>query len=820
MSAKVYKVGLIGYGGFGQFLHHCWSQLDQVRVIAIADEDLFKMEGLDSLKTYTQWQDILEEELDIISVVTPPHKHSSIAIACLKAGHNVLIEKPLAIEVSEAQEIIAVRNDTKGVAGIDFMMRFNPLLITLKRFMQQGVFGQLRRVVVENYAQDSTLPQSHWFWNRSYSGGILIEHGVHFIDLIHFLCDNQPVEISGLKHNRNPQQEDRIMANILYDDGVIATHYHAFSRPGFFETTHIKLAFDLADLELHGWIPINADVRVLVNADTKSILLKDPLFSFSHTVPLDQVRDESRPSGWGQSDDEAPNLKSTICSGGIRYAIDEMISGQLLTNQTKKEVYTKSVQQCLLDVLRKTVDQDHSLTVPLEAGLKSLKVAVAATESARTGKKMIYILWPLLIISLFFMRCTSPVNISVNELINTAHLDHLYEEIQVENTPMGAIWIYSESPDYHLVGDEDEGFTCVDDVARALVFYTKQYSTTPTKKGLARINSLTEFLLFMQAENGYFYNFLLPGPKVNTTHQNSKPKANWWTWRAFWALSEVALIQEESIAALQNRCLTAMDYLMQNMERFCLQPEELIFFEGVAIPKCLTEIGSDQVAVLMMALGNYYRIVPSESIKSLLLRLGDLLVGVSFGNEHMPPHYAFMSWKNHWHAWGNLQAYALLYTGRTLSHNAFIQAGLNEVQHFYPFVMEQGFISSFSVIAEAQQVSVHEIKSFGQIAYGIRPMVYAALEAYKITGKVEYAVSAGELATWLFGNNPAGQPMYDPATGRTYDGIESPVSVNINSGAESTIEGLLMLQAVWKVPAAREVLDSYINTKKIKGSDG
>ncbi|MDV7402939.1 hypothetical protein RZS08_66560, partial [Arthrospira platensis SPKY1] len=104
-----------------------------------------------------------------------------------------------------------------------------------------------------------------------------------------------------------------------------------------------------------------------------------------------------------------------------------------------------------------------------------------------------------------------------------------YEEVTLDGATLGAVWIYCEAPDYHLVADDDEGFTCVDDVARALVFYCRQYAADPAPEVLDKIRSMTEFLLFMQADNGYFYNFLLPGPKINRTHQNSRAVANWWS---------------------------------------------------------------------------------------------------------------------------------------------------------------------------------------------------------------------------------------------------------------------------------------------------
>ncbi len=185
----LFNIALIGYGGFGKFLHHHWSQLENARVVAVADEDAQKMQGLSpEIRTYTDWRRLLEDkDIDLVAIVTVPNSHEMIASACMEAGKHVLIEKPLATTLSDAQKIVRTRDRTHAVAGIDFMMRFNPLIRELQQFTRLEMFGKLRRVDVENYAQDEQLPPEHWFWDRNISGGILVEHGVHFIDLVHFL---------------------------------------------------------------------------------------------------------------------------------------------------------------------------------------------------------------------------------------------------------------------------------------------------------------------------------------------------------------------------------------------------------------------------------------------------------------------------------------------------------------------------------------------------------------------------------------------------------------------------------------------------------
>ncbi len=381
---RVFNIGIIGYGGFGKFLHHAWRQIDNVRVVSVADKIVNKIEGLTEVNAYTDWLDLIQvENIDVIAIVTEPSTHEIIATTCMKAGIHVLIEKPLAITLADAEKIIQIRDQTGTIAAIDFVMRFNPLLQELQRFTQLELFGKLRRIDVENYAQDEQLPPDHWFWNLDHSGGILIEHAVHFIDLVHFLYPAKLSTVNGLKHNRNQQQEDQVMANALYEGGLIATHYHSFARPGFFETTKIKLAYDLADIELHGWIPLWGDVTALVNPQTKKSLMDSTLFEPEHSKPIENISDESRPRGWGITDKPRNLSKHEVHSGGLSYKVDEIISGKFQLGQSKEAVYVKCVQASLLDVLKKIDNPSHQLTAPLETGLASLEVAVRATESAR-----------------------------------------------------------------------------------------------------------------------------------------------------------------------------------------------------------------------------------------------------------------------------------------------------------------------------------------------------------------------------------------------------------------------------------------------------
>ncbi|NOQ97229.1 MAG: hypothetical protein GQ561_03615, partial [Calditrichae bacterium] len=177
----------------------------------------------------------------------------------------------------------------------------------------------------------------------------------------------------------------------------------------------------------------------------------------------------------------------------------------------------------------------------------------------------------------------------------------------------------------------------------------------------------------------------------------------------------------------------------------------------------------------------------------------------------------FLSWKNVWHAYGNSQSYALLLAGETLENNDYIESALLEIKYFYPFLMQRQFLAAFSITRVESEYRIENEKQFSQIAYDIRPMVWASLKAFKITGDSSYAKQAGELSSWFFGKNITGKSLYDPNSGRCYDGINDQDTINKNSGAESTIEALLTIQAVEQNRISRDMVRIFY--KKSKHSD-
>lgn len=378
--------------------------------------------------------------------------------------------------------------------------------------------------------------------------------------------------------------------------------------------------------------------------------------------------------------------------------------------------------------------------------------------------------------------------------INKSHLDYLYQEITIDGKAMGIIHIYSDYPSYNFVDAKGEGYACVDDAARAALFYFEYYKAHNDSKSLQKFNMLTNFVLHMQAANGFFYNFLESDNSINKTYRTSVAEPNWWSWRALWLLTEGYEFYKEKNPERSKILLGSINKCVEAIKRNIPGNNYTKIVDGIKVPEWLPAgSGTDQAALLVIALTNYYQFSCDKSILPYISSLVKGILMMQVNDENSTFNGAFLSWENTWHAWGNSQAYALLKSLAVLKDKRVKLSALKELNHFYPFLYKNNFLSYFKLKHSDSKISATEENKFSQIAYDIRPMVFALLEAYHITRDSHYAEEAGKVARWYTGHNPAKAKIYHGDTGIVYDGIISGAEVNKNSGAESTIETLWSL---------------------------
>ncbi|MEW6509875.1 MAG: hypothetical protein AB1428_02830 [Bacteroidota bacterium] len=388
-------------------------------------------------------------------------------------------------------------------------------------------------------------------------------------------------------------------------------------------------------------------------------------------------------------------------------------------------------------------------------------------------------------------------------LVNFSHLRHLTERIAFDGDSVSVVHVYANYPDYHWTDAKEsgpEGIACVDDAARAAVLYLRHFETTGDGRSLAAAKDLLAFVLKMQADDGEFYNFIRADRSVNRDGETSRKSFGWWAARGVWSMGIGYRILRDRDPKFAGRLRTGIDRAIPHVTTILQRYGEMDSIGSYRVPRWLLyESAADATSELALGLIESFSATEHAGVKKAIEQLGDGFVVMQDGDASGFPYGMHRSWRTMWHMWGNSQSSVLASAGRLFRNARFLRSAEREAVGFYSRLLIQGYRKEIDVAAPEDQ------KTFEQIAYCVRPMTLALIGLYEATKKPKYLIMAGLSASWLFGNNAAGVPMYDPVTGRCFDGIQDSTTVNKNAGAESTIEALMTLVELERFPRAVRV---------------
>ena len=263
------RLGVVGCGGFGLFALQHFTQVPGVALVGLAGTHRpaslaaaarFGVENVDDPAELLRRDDV-----DVVYIATPPFLHFPQAMTALEAGKHVIVEKPLALTVAEADELVAVARRRDRLLVANLMQRYNPLFTAVRRLVETRVLGDVLHGSFENYASDENLPASHWFWARGKSGGIFVEHGVHFFDLFAGWLGAGRVEAAQVGMRPGTAIEEHVHATVRYGDAALVNFYHGFHQAGRMDRQEIRLVFERGDVTLFDWVPTRARVHALVD---------------------------------------------------------------------------------------------------------------------------------------------------------------------------------------------------------------------------------------------------------------------------------------------------------------------------------------------------------------------------------------------------------------------------------------------------------------------------------------------------------------------------------------------------------------------------
>lgn len=255
------NIGIVGAGRFAQFAATAFLKVTGIKIVAVTDINeaiARQMAAAFSIVAYADYEMFLKDKnIDLVYIATPPFLHYEQSKMALMAGKHVICEKPAALQVTEAEELRTLATSLQLLYVVNLMQRYNPLYAIVKRIVSEKLLGNFLHGFFENYASDENLDAGHWFWDDLKSGGIFIEHGVHFFDMFSgWLGEGDVVCAVQLQRpGMGKKIIDRVQATVLYRDGVV-NFYHGFDQPGILDRQEMRLQFERGEITLYEWVPV------------------------------------------------------------------------------------------------------------------------------------------------------------------------------------------------------------------------------------------------------------------------------------------------------------------------------------------------------------------------------------------------------------------------------------------------------------------------------------------------------------------------------------------------------------------------------------
>jgi predicted dehydrogenase len=246
------RAGIIGCGKVARTLH-------MAEYVACADTELAAYCDVDPVSiaetvarygnrpTYSCWQEMMRKErLDCVSVCLPNYLHCEATLDALNAGVNVLVEKPMALTLKEADKMIAAAKKAKKALMVDQSQRFSPVHKKAREVLESGMLGKILLIATSfgHPGPEGWSPRGKWFFQKDKAGfGPMADLGIHKADLVRFLTGKEVEAVSAftsLQEKQNTDVEDNFVSVLRFTDGTLGTLTTSWTVKGM-ETNYTYL---------------------------------------------------------------------------------------------------------------------------------------------------------------------------------------------------------------------------------------------------------------------------------------------------------------------------------------------------------------------------------------------------------------------------------------------------------------------------------------------------------------------------------------------------------------------------------------------------
>ena len=248
------RYGILGAGVVVPMHLEGIAALDDVELVGISAPDGAEALAEDAgTRAFTDNVELLRLGLDVVVVATPHPSHPALTIEALATGAHVLVEKPLAVEVREADAMISAADEAGRLLGVCFQQRFRPVIAAARGLIAAGRLGELIRVSIVDplYRPNSYYGTAGWrgTWAGE-GGGVLMNQAPHTLDLLCHLA-GPPATVWGTARRRSQpmEAEDTATALLEWENGAVGTLAVSTTEPG---VQRIELVGDCGRIEIVG----------------------------------------------------------------------------------------------------------------------------------------------------------------------------------------------------------------------------------------------------------------------------------------------------------------------------------------------------------------------------------------------------------------------------------------------------------------------------------------------------------------------------------------------------------------------------------------
>ncbi len=280
----MFKVGIIGCGGIGMAHARSWSAIPDVEISAVVDlnqEKAMAAAELFKCPYYTNIEE-LPNNLDAVSVVTPPGAHYPVVKEMLERSINVFCEKPLTMDVAQGEELDSLAASQGKVLAVGFKMRYEPIFNAAKEYLSQ--LGTLRSIVTTKIQQFNPRPEGAWVTRV----GAMYELSIHDFDLLSFITGLKPEKVisARLEHRRGWEKEDAFSAMVEYEQGVTAMLQGMYCD----ETTFCFRDLTITLLGEHGYMRIERPDRIVLHTNDFRVIEVNPAEKSAFVLELEHFK--------------------------------------------------------------------------------------------------------------------------------------------------------------------------------------------------------------------------------------------------------------------------------------------------------------------------------------------------------------------------------------------------------------------------------------------------------------------------------------------------------------------------------------------------